>query len=77
MIEEFYSFPIVLADILKILLLMGIGFVLSATRIVKEHMLDVLTVILIWVCLPALFFVKFTSFFEPAAFPMWWIFYPV
>ncbi|MFC1808714.1 AEC family transporter [Candidatus Omnitrophota bacterium] len=73
MVEEFYSFPVVLAGMLKILFLMGIGFFLSAAKVVKKGILDVLSVLLVWVCLPALFFVKITSFFEPAAFPSWWI----
>jgi predicted permease len=71
--EEFYSFPVVLVGIAKIFLLIGLGFGLSSVKIVKKNMADILNVILLWVCFPALMIAKITAFFDVAAFTSWWI----
>ncbi|MBN1494031.1 MAG: AEC family transporter [Candidatus Omnitrophica bacterium] len=73
MIKEFYSFPVVLSGVGKILLLIGFGFALSAFKIIKKGMLNGLSAFLLWICLPSLFFVKLTSFFDAAEFPTWWV----
>ncbi len=71
--EGFYSFSIVLAGTAKILLLIGLGFGLSALKIVRKNIVDVLNWILLWVCFPALMIAKITAFFDLAGLTSWWV----
>ena len=58
--------------ILKLFILLAIGFALSVSGKLKKEGVDSLNTIVLYVCLPALMLSKIASTFNPAAFPYWW-----
>ncbi|MFH1783134.1 MAG: AEC family transporter [Candidatus Omnitrophota bacterium] len=73
MITDFYDFYSLSAGILKIFLLIGIGYVLNTRKILKKDAISSLSAILIWASLPALIFTKITSTFDVSLFPRWYL----
>jgi predicted permease len=73
MIEQFYDFHSIVFGLVKILLLIGVGYALNRNKLIGKNGVDSLSNLALWACLPALMLSKITSKFIPSAFPGWWL----
>jgi hypothetical protein len=72
MIDQFYSFNSVATGILKLFVLISIGYALCYFKVLSREKTGVLSDILLKAALPALIVTRTTSTFSPAEFPLWW-----
>jgi len=72
-IEQFYSFHAIFFGIVKLFVLIAVGYGLSVSSVLKKEGADALSAVLIWALLPALILTRITSTFSPGEYPFWWI----
>lgn len=76
MINQYFSFQSIALGIIKLFVVLVIGYTLSRANVLKKDAVRALSDVLVWACLPALIFAKTTYSFSPAEYPLWW-FLPV
>jgi len=72
MIEQFFDTNSIVYGIFKILLIVGIGYILYVFKVLNSHILEWLNKLLLWICLPVLIFAKIASGFDANVIESWW-----
>ena len=71
--EVHFTFLTIVSAIIKLFILVMLGYFLRRRRLIDDSFTDMLSLLLVRVIFPALIFVKTTSFFSFAEFPYWWV----
>jgi len=68
-----YSFSTIALAIVKLFILIAIGYVIYYRKIIDERFLDVLSQLLVRIIMPCLIISKTISHFSPSDFTFWWL----
>jgi malate permease and related proteins len=73
MIEQFYNPASIIIGIIKLLLLIVIGYVAHKKRIINTEAIRSLNKMVLWLCLPALIISRTIESFDPKIMAFWWV----
>jgi predicted permease len=73
MIQEFYNPATITTGILKLLLIIAIGYISNKKGLIGASAIHALNKIVLWLCLPALIISKTINTFDFAIITYWWI----
>jgi len=71
-VDQFYDFHSILYGMIKILVLVVIGYALFRRNILTKAGIESVNNVVYWACLPALIMTKTTSTFSPSEHGQWW-----
>jgi hypothetical protein len=73
MVEQFYNPSSIIIGIIKLLVLVVIGYLANKKGIISKEAIHSLNKIVLWLCLPALIVSRTIASFDPDTMSYWWV----
>jgi malate permease and related proteins len=73
MVEQFYNPSSIIIGIIKLLVLVVIGYLANKKGLISKEAIHSLNKIVLWLCLPALIISRTIASFDPRIMSYWWV----
>jgi malate permease and related proteins len=73
MLEQFYNPISVVVGIIKLLILVAIGYISYKRHLISKEAIQSVNKIVLWLCLPALIISRTIAEFDPGIMQYWWV----